>query len=148
MKYLRTLMILVFLLLSIVPSAQLNYKDSLNVMFGHACGIGGSALPYMLRTVKLVNNSDKSKLLAMLVSANPQDKIHGYVGLYFFKRNGNKLDDSVLQQMKRVKKSDEIVTYCRSCFYGLHAAMKELLKRKRLQTYYNWYKFTGHDRYR
>ena len=127
--------------------AQIKYSDSLNMMFGYACGIGGSPLPYMLRTVKLVNNSEKEKLYAMLVSENPQDQIYGYVGLYFYKSNGNKLSKNETQQMKTVQQSEQIVTYCRGCFFGLEAPLKDLLRKKRLKSYYRWYVFTGYNKY-
>lgn len=117
-------------------------------MFGYACGIGGSPQPYLLKTIRLVNNYDSITLRKYAASNNSQEKIHGLVGLYFLKENGVKLSDEDKTSIKMAQKSDEIIILCEGCFFGRQQKLKELITQKMLRRYYDWYTKTGWTTYK
>lgn len=106
--------------------------------FGIACGITGSTPKSVLQTIYLVNNHQKDPLIKWLHSNIPENKIHGYVGLYFMQRNGEVLSQTEKEAMALVQKDTAMVGYCRGCLLG-REKVSDILQRKRLKNYYNWY---------
>lgn len=118
-------------------------SDSTGGIFGLACSIDGAPEKTMLKTILLVNHSNKTQLLNWISSDNPQDKIHGYIGLYFMTRNGFRLSDAEKEQMKKVENLESYVEYCEGCDSGMKEKINLLLTKKRLKGYYSWYTHFG-----
>ncbi|HEX7844555.1 MAG TPA: hypothetical protein VF476_02075 [Chitinophagaceae bacterium] len=98
----------------------------------------------MLQTVVYVNNSENTKLLQWLISSNPQNKVHGYVGLYFMKKNGYKLSKIEEDEMKKLEKAEDTIDHCLGCIFGLTSSIKSLITKKNLAYYYKWYSRFGY----
>lgn len=141
-----------FFILTLVTQLHMNGQrsDSTTLtcgMFGTSCGITGSPETSIKKTVSYVNTNDKGKLLKWLNSDSAQDNIHGFVGLYFMKRNGIKLTKEEEAKMKELRQSESIINYCRGCAFGLRAKLKDLLTYKNLNHYYQWYLLSGMKNY-
>ena len=123
-------------------------SDSLTHMFGYACGIGGSPMPFMLTTIKLVNSYDSIEIRKLAYSDNPQERIHGILALYFLKRNGSILTKSDKEIFEVSKKSDVSVNVCEGCAFGRKRTFRYLLSNKNLKAYYDWYDKSGWKNFR
>src|SRR5579871_3980058 len=107
--------------------------------FGIGCGLRAKVPVSMLKTIRLVNSSNKTQLESWLELENPQSKIYGYIGLYFLEQNGLILSKDIKYKMKTVRKSSAIVDYCSGCAMGRKESIKNLLSSKKLKRYYDWY---------
>jgi hypothetical protein len=118
-------------------------SDSTCGVFGIACSIDGAPEKSMLKTILLANHSNKTQLLKWISSDDPQDQIHGYIGLYLMMRNSFHLSNAEKKQMKKVENSEIYVEYCSGCDYGKKEKINVLLAKKRLKGFYSWYKNFG-----
>jgi hypothetical protein len=146
--FMRALLTIVFLLCGRITTAQpfiLPISDTCKG-FGIACGIAGITPVPMMQTAYLVNHLDKSRLLTWLISENPYNQIHGYIGLYFMKRNGLTLTQEEKDLMKIVDHRETVIEYCQGCTLGLKDKISNLLTQKRIKGYYRWYIKSGYQR--
>jgi hypothetical protein len=144
----RVLLIIAFLLSGRITSAQpsiLPISDTCKG-FGIACGIVGVPPVSMMQTIYLVNHLDKPRLLTWLISENPYNQIHGYIGLYFMTRNGLTLTQEEKDLMNIVDHRETTIEYCEGCIVGLHDNISNLLTQKRIKGYYRWYVKSGYQR--
>jgi len=118
-------------------------KDSITQLFGYACGITGSPQPFTVKTIRYVNNVDSVKIRNLATSDNPQEKIHGLLGLYLLGQNGFILSTIDKELIKAAKVDSIEVEVCEGCYFGLRRSFKYLLDKKNLKSFYNWYKLAG-----
>jgi hypothetical protein len=122
--------------------------DSMNIVqrnqFGIGCGYIPKPQPRTIEMLELVRQSNKTKLMAWLISPDTQLKVHGYIGLYFLQRIGMPLQAEEIESMKTVYNADSMIYYCEGCDYGINTSLKEFLRNKRLQDYYHWYIESGY----
>jgi hypothetical protein len=118
--------------------------DSTGGIFGIACSIVGAPQKGMMRTCRLANNANRSELHKLIQSDNVQNKIHGYIGLYFMQRNGYELTEDEKKMMAYVKLIEAEVEYCEGCIFGLREKLNKLITPKRLKNYYSWYSNFGY----
>ena len=111
--------------------------------FGIACSIDGAPEESMIQTIYLANNLKRDSLLNWLKSSDPQNQIHGYIGLYFISQNGYHLSPEEKGLMKKIEQSEALVDYCEGCTILPKEKMVVLLSRKRLSGYYSWYSNFG-----
>ena len=136
----RATLFLFFAIILVSGRSQIAFSpDSACGRFGIACGIAGSPEKSTITMISLVNNNDKTQLLNWLVSNNPQNKIHGLVGLYFIEKNGQKLSQEEKDKMKEAQNSHDIVDCCMGCAFGLKKDIVDLTTRRMLHMYYHWY---------
>jgi hypothetical protein len=118
---------------------KVNKSDSVCGTFGYACGIGGMPQPSMIATLRMVNAIDRSQILNLSQSDNPQNKAYGLVGLYFLKKNGIELSKDEEKIIDTIRKSETQIDYCQGCAFGRKGSMKFLFTKKKLNSYYAWY---------
>jgi hypothetical protein len=139
--FMRFVIIILFLFFRLATFGQrsvLPIRDTCST-FGIACGMVGLPQLSIMQTVYLVNKLDSVKLFTWLNSDNPQNQIHGYIGLYFMKRNGIALTEKQSRLMKKIEQSESRVNCCNGCIIGLKEKMSTLLNKKALTSYYKWY---------
>ena len=128
------------LLITSATLAQTNQRsDSSCGTLGFACGIVGSTTESTLKMIQCANRKDKAMLLHWLNSSNPQDKVHGYVGLYFMERDGNKLTRKEKRIMKHTRDLNLYVSYCEGCDIGNKEKLNILLSKEKLAEFYRYY---------
>src|SRR6516225_5693592 len=97
---------------------SISKTDSVCGIFGIACGYSATPEESTMKMIRLVNQNDKAQLLNWMNSNNPQNKIHGFVGLYFMKRNGYSLSKDEKGQVDAAKRSNPVIDYCSGCISG------------------------------
>ena len=111
--------------------------------FGIACYNSGLPQRSILQTIYLVNNLKKTQLLTWMNSEISENQVHGYVGLYFMKRNGLTLSQEEIGLMKKIKHLKSPVDFCQDAKYGKEK-ISTLLTRKMISSYYSWYVSHGY----
>src|SRR5215471_18759666 len=105
-QFMRATFVIIFAFILYSGKTQIvTSNDSTYGSFGIACGIGGEPEKSTVLMISLVNRNEKAKLLTLLESENPQNKIHGYVGLFFYEKNGHSLSHEEKKKMKEAQNS-------------------------------------------
>jgi hypothetical protein len=67
---------------------------------------------------------------------NPEIAVYGYLGLYFLKIKGIKIEKTEIERMKILEKSDIMIYTCEGCLYGEMKTMTDIIKETNIKGTY------------
>ncbi|RZM30319.1 MAG: hypothetical protein EOO88_01130 [Pedobacter sp.] len=105
------------------------------------CTVKGLPEPSISQVYDLVNAGHSKQLVHWLHSADPQDQVHGYIGIWLLKKKKGFVPTlAMLERMMDIEHSIDFVNFCMSGYSERYGLVGTAVTSRNLQSHYRQYK--------